>query len=949
MDRAGAEACPYDVPMRLWVGIGLFVLAFFTYLFTLCPTIYVGDSGELIAAASCLGIAHPPGYPIFVLLIRLFCIILPFGSLAARCGLVSVISGAAAVFVLFRICLLISTTNSSSRKSKVRSPQSAIGRPFSTVGSAIAAVAFTFSLTFWSQTTIAEVYALTLLFILLMLYLVLKWEQQPEEHRDHRLLLLAAFLGGLGMSSHHTVALLLAALTVYVLCGSPRLLLKANLVVPATALGILGALVHLYLAVRASTNPALNWGTPDAFTSFVNHILRREYGSSNETARSLALLLRQAWFYIYTLARQFTPVGFLLSALGLAVGIRRRNRALLLLAATFLSCSLFFILYTNFRLIPRDTYLVEVFFIPSFAVAAIFLCLGASFVLEVGKRKKDKGERGQENPQSTIRNPQSAIVAGALGLLVCAVPLLANYFYNDKSRHFLTYDYGVNILKSMPSDNSIVFVDRDMEVFTLLFLKDVERICPDIEMIDRSGILRRDFYAKDIRLMSEQQRQVAQLQAEHRLFRRVAQSEVEQRSICYVPGVDLGDVEEFKLKPVGVTTVLVSAALADEFSDWERDVPKLLVNRSIDDPNLFKDYTSRCVAMVWQLQLGDSYYWQGDHEEGERLWRASSETADDIMILHNMLAEKAVKIGLTDLAIEEYAKIARLRPDDHLVQMNLGFLLTSKGDHSGALQAYERAIQIKPDFSPALKAAIDIYLEQQDFERAIALASRICALAPRDAESLLNLGVLHERAGHYREALGAYERAVAVNPTFAPAYADIGLLQARMGNTEAAKQAMGRALALDPSLAASDMRLQESGLAAALIDENQASQTESFAGLSSDELRSRIQDLVAAKQLPLAIKAYKRLTDLAPDDSRALVGMGILLDQAGSSGEAQAAFKKALSIDPSSADAHNALGVVYAKRKDYRNARREWEAALALKPDSAGTLSNLKQLEQLGY
>jgi len=170
-----------------------------------------------------------------------------------------------------------------------------------------------------------------------------------------------------------------------------------------------------------------------------------------------------------------------------------------------------------------------------------------------------------------------------------------------------------------------------------------------------------------------------------------------------------------------------------------------------------------------------------------------------------------------------------------------------------------------------------------------------------------------------------------------------------MGNAEAAKQALRRALALDPNLATSDMRLRESSLAATLIDENQAAQTESFAGLSSDELRSRIQGFVAAKQFPLAIKAYKRLTDLEPNDSRALVEMGILLDQVGSSDEAQAAFKKALAIDPSSADAHNALGVVYAKRKDYKNARKEWEAALALRPDSPGTLSNLKQLEQLGY
>ncbi len=906
--------------MRYWVGIALFVLAFFTYLKTLCPTIYVGDSGELITAASCLGIPHPPGYPIFVLLIELACTVFPFGSLAARCGLVSVLSGAAAVFVLYRICLCVSTAKPTNRPAS----------PFAALGAAIAAVAFTFSLTFWSQTTIAEVYALTLLFVLLTLYLVLRWEREPEGQRDHRFLLLAAFVGGLGLSSHHTVALLLAALAVYVIYRSPRLLLNGRVVFPAIALGILGVLVHLYLTFRASTNPALNWGAPDTFASFVTHILRREYGSSSHTARSLALFSRQLWFYISALVRQFTPLGFLLSAIGVVVGIRRRNRALLLLFVTFLLCSLFFILYTNFRLIPRDTYLVEVFFIPSFAVAAILMSLGASSVLR--------------NVYRLVSKPKTlAVLASAFGLLVCAMPLLANYFYSDKSRHFLTYDYGVNILKSMPSDDSVVFVDRDMEVFTLLFLKDVEGICPDVEIIDRSGILRRDFYVKDMRLMSEKQRQVAQLQAEHRLFGE------ETRPICYVPGVDLGGVKEFRLKPIGVATVLVPAEQADEFTDSEREVSRKLVNRSLEDPGLFKDYTSRCVAMVWELQLGDSYYWQGDREEGKRLWRASSRTAGDIMILHNMLAEKATTIGQTALAIEEYAKIAELKPDDHLVQMNLGTLLEREGQTSEALDAFEKAHLIKPNFLPALKAAINIHVKRRQFEQAIGPAVKICRLAPRDPDAQRNLGLVYEGAGRFQEALGAYERAVALKPTFALAYADIAILNEKIGNAEKAEEAMQRALALDPNLATSDERLQGSNLAGPLIEEIKTSQVEAFAGLSSEELRGRIQALVAAKHFPRAIEAYKRLVQLEPNNSKALVDMGILLDQTGKLEQAEAAFKKALSIDPNSAEAHNALGVVYAKRKDYVNARAQWEAALALKPDSAGTLSNLKQLEQLGY
>ena len=76
-----------------WV-VGL--LAFLLYLITACPTVYFGDSGELIAAAESLGVAHPPGYPLYTLLGRLFAM-LPLGGLDFRMNLLSVVcSGLAA-------------------------------------------------------------------------------------------------------------------------------------------------------------------------------------------------------------------------------------------------------------------------------------------------------------------------------------------------------------------------------------------------------------------------------------------------------------------------------------------------------------------------------------------------------------------------------------------------------------------------------------------------------------------------------------------------------------------------------------------------------------------------------------------------------------------------------------------------------------------------------------
>ena len=62
----------------------LFLISFVAYIKTLCPNVYEGDSGELLAAAATLGIAHPTGFPLYMLLSKLFIIILPFDNIAYK-------------------------------------------------------------------------------------------------------------------------------------------------------------------------------------------------------------------------------------------------------------------------------------------------------------------------------------------------------------------------------------------------------------------------------------------------------------------------------------------------------------------------------------------------------------------------------------------------------------------------------------------------------------------------------------------------------------------------------------------------------------------------------------------------------------------------------------------------------------------------------------------------
>src|SRR3989344_9484727 len=77
----------------------VFTVTMAVYLFTLAPTVTMEDSGEFIAAVHVLGVAHPPGFPLYLLLAKLFTFI-PIGTIAWRVNLLSAVFGALTVALL---------------------------------------------------------------------------------------------------------------------------------------------------------------------------------------------------------------------------------------------------------------------------------------------------------------------------------------------------------------------------------------------------------------------------------------------------------------------------------------------------------------------------------------------------------------------------------------------------------------------------------------------------------------------------------------------------------------------------------------------------------------------------------------------------------------------------------------------------------------------------------
>jgi tetratricopeptide (TPR) repeat protein len=233
-----------------WYPPGVFAAALALYVATMPRGILPGDSGELAAAAHTLSVAHPPGYPLYLMVGKLFSAGFASGTVAFRLNLLSGIAGAAtaalAVPVLFRL---------------------GVGRLLSV----LVALALATLQSFWLQATMTEVYAFNGLFTMLLLYLAVRGAGEGD-----RAYLIVSFIGGLAVSHHLSL--------VYPLLGSLLLLAWGRRTLPrpgTLALGLvlfaLGLSIWLYIPVRSSLGPPLTWDSTDTLSGFVRHISAQDY------------------------------------------------------------------------------------------------------------------------------------------------------------------------------------------------------------------------------------------------------------------------------------------------------------------------------------------------------------------------------------------------------------------------------------------------------------------------------------------------------------------------------------------------------------------------------------------------------------------------------------------------------------------------------------------------
>src|SRR5687768_5975524 len=413
-----------------WTALIVGLTALAVYLRTMCRTIYVGDSGELAAAVHVMGIPHPPGYPLYVLLGKLFSVLVPVGSPALRLNVFSAVCSSASVAL---VCLTM------------------LALGFAWPVAAAVALTWAFSASLWSQSGIPRVYALGALVSALATYFAIRWYMEPSQTWW---LVASALVVGLGLANHPVVAVHAPAVLLMVILREPRVLADPWLWTLGVACLIPPlALYFVWIPLRARANPVVNWGNIRTREDLRKFLQRKEYWRYRYV-RSPRQAVEVIWFYVKRIGTEFGIIGTTAIIVGLFVLAVRAPALFAMVAALFL---------LNMASMIGHARREDIFHWTRYMITAWF-----ALTLPLAS--------GWQHILDAIPPPARPIAA----FLPAVFLFVAQLRKQDLSRHRYADEYNRRILMNLP-ENATLIAQDDNVVFPLMYLKYAERLRPDVK------------------------------------------------------------------------------------------------------------------------------------------------------------------------------------------------------------------------------------------------------------------------------------------------------------------------------------------------------------------------------------------------------------------------------------------------------------------------------------
>jgi hypothetical protein len=499
-------------------------LVFLLYLITLAPSTAMWDTSEYIAAAYTFGLPHPPGNPFFVLLGRFFAILPIAPNVAMRINMLAALCSAGAAGMWFLITERVLVGWLPQRWQRI-------------VGGSLAALIGATAFTVWAQSVVNEkVYTVSLLGLALVSWLIVRWCDDPDGPKADRLLVMIAYLSGLGYANHMAGFLALPAVAAAVAIRRPGTLFRR----PRLLLAIAGALLlgmtpFLTQPLRAAYFPAINEGEPTGcatrigvgctlskatYDRFLYNFNRGQYGKPGLTDRQAPFIAQVEMWWLYfrwqwlrdplgnnpALQNMLATLFLLLGGLGGYVHWKRDRRSFSYFGPLMFMVTVALIYYMNFKYgssqapdlgesVPREVRDRDYFYLWSFSALSVWIALGFVFVWEtvavlLGSEKVRLGDQTLDLPRR-----RSWLLATPV-LAVAIAPLFANWQSASRAGQTDTADFASDLLNSV-EPYGILVTSGDNDTFPLWYAQEVEGIRRDV-IVACLSLLNTDWYTRQL-------------------------------------------------------------------------------------------------------------------------------------------------------------------------------------------------------------------------------------------------------------------------------------------------------------------------------------------------------------------------------------------------------------------------------------------------------------------
>jgi tetratricopeptide (TPR) repeat protein len=259
--------------------------------------------------------------------------------------------------------------------------------------------------------------------------------------------------------------------------------------------------------------------------------------------------------------------------------------------------------------------------------------------------------------------------------------------------------------------------------------------------------------------------------------------------------------------------------------------------------------------------------------------------------------------GDYDRAVQDYNQAIHLKPDYAYVLNNRGLVYYRQGDYDRAIQDYDQAIHLKPDYAGAFNNRGLAYESKRDSERAIQDFDQAVKLSPDSAEALYDRGKVYADEAQFDRAIKDYSRALALKPDYAQALKERSNTYMYRHDDDRALKDINRAIELKPS--------------------------------DTDAISSRASIYSDGRDYDRAIRDYSKVLQLRPEDAVALWFRGSVYYEKGDYDGAIRDFTEVIRFQPE-VNVENVSeiyqrGLARLYKGDYEGAIRDFNEVADLK------------------